>query len=451
MEAWPQCPGLEQVVILGQETAPPPGIDDSRVTTWADVIASGQRAHERDSGAFAGRMHAIDLDQPGAMLYTSGTSGAPKGVPLSHRNVGANAADWMQCNAPVVAEAMVDILWLPMSHIFGFGEMCLGNTLAFETYMATPANALALMPEIEPSVFMSVPAYWEKLARAAMAETTAEARIDRLRQVTGGNLRFCLSGGAGLKREVKELFYDSGVLIIEGYGLTETSPTLTLNRPDDFRFDSVGKPLPSVELKLADDGEILARGPNVFSGYHKDPKSTAEAFDDDGWFHTGDIGRFTDDGFLQIVDRKKDILVTAGGKNIPPANIEMRFRDDPLIEHVVVYGDDKKYLVAGVWVDHNAVADAVADAVAGRLGDPAGQADRAGAALDDLIADRIAAVNDTLARHETIKRFRVMNRDRTGELTVESGLLTASLKIRRKKIYDAFRAEFEALYSQISS
>src|SRR6185436_7482030 len=158
-----------------------------------------------------------------------------------------------------------------------------------------------------------------------------------------------------LKREVKDFFYACGVLMIEGYGLTETSPTLTLNRPDSFRFDSVGKALPSVELRLAEDGEILARGPNVFSGYHKDPSATREAFTDDGWFKTGDVGRFTDDGFLQIVDRKKDILVTAGGKNVPPANIELRFKDDPFIAHVVVYGDAKRYLVAGVWLNEPAV------------------------------------------------------------------------------------------------
>ena len=138
---------------------------------------------------------------------------------------------------------------------------------------------------------------------------------------------------------MKELFHRAGVLIIEGYGLTETSPTLTLNRPDAFRFDSVGRPYPSVQLKLAEDGEILAKGESVFLGYHKDPAATKEAFTEDGWFKTGDVGRFTEDGFLQIVDRKKDILVTAGGKNVPPANIEVRFRDDPFIAHVVVYGD----------------------------------------------------------------------------------------------------------------
>jgi long-chain acyl-CoA synthetase len=212
--------------------------------------------------------------------------------------------------------------------------------------------------------------------------------------------------------------------VIEGYGLTETAPTLTINRPRDFRFDSVGKPLPSVELRLDADGEILVRGENVFSGYDGDPEATRAAFTEDGWFRTGDIGRFTEDGYLQIIDRKKDILVTAGGKNIPPANVEIRFTGDPAIAHVVVYGDGKNYLVAGVWLNPGAAATP----------------EEAHA----LVAERVRAVNETLARHETIKKFFVLDTP----LTVEAGFLTNSLKIRRRAVYDAFRGRFEALYRE---
>ncbi|HTM21303.1 MAG TPA: AMP-dependent synthetase/ligase, partial [Kofleriaceae bacterium] len=359
----------------------------------------------------AARVAAIDLDQPSIMLYTSGTSGPPKGVPLTHNMVGINARDWLECCAPALPDGGVDLFWLPLSHIFGFGELCLGNRLGFESWMCTPAEVLELLPQVRPNIFFSVPAYWEKLARA-----------EDLRAASGGRLRFCLSGGAGLKREVKERFRAAGVLIIEGYGLTETSPTLTLNRPGDYRFDSVGKPLPSLELRLAEDGEILARGPNVFRGYHKDAAATAAAFTEDGWFKTGDVGRFTDDGFLQIVDRKKDILVTSGGKNVPPANIEARFQGDPVIEQVVVYGDARPYLVAGVWLTAAAPGD--------------------GAAAEAAVRARVDAVNAGLASFETIKKFRIMDRP----LTVEDGLLTTSLKIRRKAIYAAFGAELEALY-----
>ncbi|MGZ3422550.1 MAG: AMP-dependent synthetase/ligase [Polyangiales bacterium] len=390
------------------------------VVTWSRALSIGEAKGREEPNLFASTMDSVSLDQPGLMLYTSGTTGNPKGVPLSHRNISINGADWLRCNAPLVEEGMVDLLWLPMSHIFGFGEACLGNTLGWVSYLADPRNVLEKLPIVKPHVFMSVPSVWEKLAGGDIAK------------LTGGNLKFCLSGGAGLKREVKEKFHAIGLLIIEGYGLTETSPTLTLNRPDAFRFDTVGKVLPSVQLKLAEDGEILAKGPSVFSGYHKDPAATALAFTDDGWFKTGDVGRFTDDGFLQIIDRKKDILVTAGGKNVPPANIELKFADDPFVAHVVVYGDGKKFLTAGVWLQEEAVRAHLAEV----------SPDAHAAARRALVQSRIDKVNATLASYESIKTFHVFDRP----LTVEAGMLTPTLKVRRKKVYEAFHEQFEALY-----
>jgi long-chain acyl-CoA synthetase len=413
---------------------PPYASVERKLVRWSDAVRLGRAFCTENPGAFEQRMSAVSFDQPAVMLYTSGTSGNPKGVPLTHRNVGVNGHDWLRCNAPLLDEGAVDLLWLPMSHIFGFGEASLGNTLGFTTYLTDPASALAKLPEVRPSVFMSVPSLWEKIATQVALEVDRDKRKRRFDEVTGGRLRFCLSGGAGLKREVKELFFEQGIVILEGYGLTETSPTLTLNRPDAFRFDSVGKVLPSVELKLAEDGEILARGPSVFSGYHKDPAATKEAFTDDGWFKTGDVGRFTDDGFLQIIDRKKDILVTAGGKNVPPANIELRFQDEPLLAHVVVYGDGKKFLTAGVWLND--------EAVAAQLGDEARTPEARAAAVRALVERRIERVNASLASYETIKRFAILVRP----LTVANGLLTATLKVRRKKVYEAFRDELEALY-----
>ena len=384
-----------------------------------DALRFGAARDMADPTVFERTMNAVSIDQPGLMLYTSGTTGNPKGVPLTHANVAANGKDWLLCNAPLLHERAIDLLWLPMSHIFGFGELCIGNTLGWTSYLCDPATVLTKMPEVAPSAFMSVPAYWEKLAMLAMAAPDPKKRLAEL---TGGRLAFCLSGGAGLKREVKELFLSCGVLIIEGYGLTETSPTLTLNRPDAYRFDTVGKPLPSVELRLAEDGEILARGPNVFAGYHADPDATREAFTSDGWFKTGDVGRFTPDGFLQIIDRKKDILVTAGGKNVPPVNIEMRFAGDPLVSNVVVYGDGRRYLVAGVWV-----TEPMSEATVGR------------------VKESVDRVNANLASYETIKRVFVEDRP----LTVDGGMLTASLKVRRKKIYEAFKDRFESLYEPL--
>jgi len=450
LEAWKDLDAVSRIILLDDAIDParvvvelrakgkkPPSFVEveQRVTTWGRIMQIGAARHEEDPNAFETTLHGVSLDQPGLMVYTSGTSGNPKGVPLTHRNVGTNGLDWIKCNAPLLDDYPVDLMWLPMSHIFGFGEACLGNTLGFTTYFADPGSVLTRLPEVRPSLFFSVPAYWEKLAIAAMQEDSPERRKAKLDSLTGGRFRFCLSGGAGLKREVKEFFYSCGVLIIEGYGLTESSPTLTLNRMDAFRFDSVGKPLPSVELKLAEDGEILARGANVFSGYHKDPAATKEAFTEDGWLKTGDVGRFTDDGFLQIIDRKKDILVTSGGKNVPPANIELRFADDPLITHVVVYGDGHGYLVAGIWLNTAAV-----DA---HLAQEGVNSDARPDAMKQLIQKRIDRANTGLASYETIKKFRVMERP----LTVEGGLLTSTLKVRRKAVYQAFRDQFEELYT----
>jgi long-chain acyl-CoA synthetase len=448
-EAWPEYASTSKIVVLNDQidparvllelkvrsgTLPEPADVERRVISFSRALELGA-ARDRERPEFFERvMHGVSLDQPALMLYTSGTSGPPKGVPLTHRNVAVNGLDWLECNGPIVDEGMIDLLWLPMSHIFGLGEACLGNTLGWTTYLTDPTNVMHELPEVRPEVFMSVPSVWEKLATAALAEPTPAARRAALDASTGGRLRFCLSGGAGLKREVKELFHECGVLIIEGYGLTECSPTLTLNRPDAFRFDTVGKPLPSIELKLAEDGEILARGPSVFGGYHKDPESTRAAFTEDGWFKTGDVGRMTDDGFLQIIDRKKDILVTAGGKNVPPANIELRFRDDPFLTHVVVYGDAKRFLVAGVWLNQPAVDDYLAkhNIVNG---------DRA-AAVRALVAERIDRQNRELASYETIKKFVIIDTP----LTIGDGL-TPTLKVQRKKVYERFRDRFEELYA----
>jgi long-chain acyl-CoA synthetase len=393
---------------------------ERRIVSWSRTRSIGAARDKEQPRAFDRSLAAVSIDQFGLMIYTSGTTGNPKGVPLTHKNLSINTRDWLSALAPLLREEAVDLLWLPMSHIFGYGEACIGNLLGFTSYLAAPQSAIELMRVVRPSVFMSVPSYWEKLAARAQVASDPIEQQRLLHQATGGALELCLSGGAGLKREVKELFHRAGLLIVEGYGLTETAPTLTLNRPEAFRFDTVGKPLSSVELRLAEDGEILARGPNVFSGYHKDSAATEQAFTEDGWFKTGDVGRFTQEGFLQIVDRKKEILVTAGGKNVPPQNIELRFRDDPLISQLVVYGDGKNYLVAGVWLH-----------------------DGADESVHARVQERIDRVNAELASYETIKRFAIM----TTPLTVESGFLTPTLKLKRKRVYEAFRDRFEALYA----
>ncbi len=450
-EAWSDYEHVARIVTLGPTAmdagpiieklrnegkfAPPIAEVERKLVTWARVQAMGQARDQEAPQEFERLLASVSLDQVGQMLYTSGTSGNPKGVPLTHRNVGVNGQDWLKCNGPLLQDSGdVDLLWLPMSHIFGFGEACLGNSFGWITYMSDPAKVMPHLTEVKPTVFMSVPAVWEKLAMAAMPETDPAKRKAALLKATGGNLRFCLSGGAGLKREVKELFFSNNLLITEGYGLTESSPTLTLNRPDAFRFDSVGKPLPSVQVKLAEDGEILAKGANVFAGYHKDPAATKEAFTEDGWLKTGDVGKWTEDGFLQIVDRKKDILVTAGGKNVAPANIEIRFKDDPFIAHVVVFGDAQRYLVAGVWLN-----DAAVNAHLDQSGVAPGARPEARRAL---VQKRVEQVNSELASYETIKKFAILDEP----LTIDAGFLTSTLKVRRKQVTQKFGKTIDALY-----
>jgi long-chain acyl-CoA synthetase len=430
--------GVRRVVLLGEgldldraeAKARAAGVEvprDARERTveLSEALARGRARRDADPGAYGRLLDRLRREDPCLMLYTSGTTGNPKGVPLTWDNVNSSSEDWIEVLGGIIPETPIDLFWLPMSHIYGWGEACLGFELEFTSYLTTPQEVLGLFEEVRPTVFMSVPAYWEKLAAGALAEPTEAAQVARLEKDTGGRLAFGLSGGAGLDRSVKEVFEKAGLVIIEGYGLTEASPTLTMNRPDAYRFDSVGRPFPRVELRLAEDGEILAKGPNVFSGYHRDPEATRAAFTEDGWLKTGDLGRLTEDGFLQIVGRKKEILVTAGGKNVPPANIELQLAGDDLIDHLVVYGDGKKYLVAGVWLN--------AEASAGRAREE----------LEAEVARRIEAVNARLAKHETIKKHRIMS----PALTVESGLVTPTLKVKRKKVYDAFRDSFEAMYA----
>ncbi|MBF0555291.1 MAG: long-chain fatty acid--CoA ligase [Nitrospirae bacterium] len=411
-----------------------------KIVFMDDVYADGEGLLRDDPDGFKRLASLITKDDVSTILYTSGTTGPPKGVVLTYENLYINAGDWIGVLSPLIPDTMVDLLWLPMSHIFGWGELGLGNTLGFTTYFTTPAAVLSDMPTVRPTIFISVPAYWEKLYLTAKASSEDKNKqIAKLRELTGGRLRFCLSGGAGLKREIKEFFYDAELLLIEGYGLTECSPTLTMNRKDDFDFDTVGKPFPRVELRLAPDGEILAKGLNIFKEYYKDPAATKEAFDADGWFKTGDLGEFTQRGFLKIRGRKKELIVTSGGKNISPQLIELRFKDDPYIEHIVVYGDERKYLTALVTLKQDATT-----AYAKQRGITfTGFTELVtNEAITTLVRSSVDTINNDLASFETIKKFYIYD----GHLTPDSGFLTPSLKLRRRNIYEAFKDRLDALY-----
>ncbi len=397
--------------------------------SFDELLALGREYRGKHPGHLNELIGAVDMDDVAYMIYTSGTTGRPKGVPLSYRNLAMSTGDWVSINGPSIHPHSDDIHWLPNSHIYGWGAIGLGNLFGFRSFLGSPLNVLELLPQVRPHLFMSVPAYYEKLYLLAQQNSNNHIeQLESLRTMMGGRIQFCLSGGAGLKRAVKEFFLEAGMLIIEGYGLSECSPTLTMNWPQDFNFDSVGKPYPSVELRLATDGEIEACGPVVFKGYYNDPQATRAAFTADGWFKTGDVGRWLEGGFLQIVDRKKDIMVTSGGKNVAPQAIEGRFADNPHIKHLVVYGDGKKYLVALVTLRPAVGADSPPS-----MTDPA---------MRELVQEQIDLVNRELAPFETIKKFHLTQE----RLTPLNGLLTPALKLRRRAVHERYRAELEALY-----
>jgi len=265
--------------------------------------------------------------------------------------------------------------------------------------------------------------------------------FSKVNEKLGGRLRFFFSGGAPLASEIAEFFNAMGVTILEGFGLTETSPVLTVNRPDAMKFGSVGQPLPGIEVRIADDGEILARGPNIMMGYWNRPEETAEALEG-GWFHTGDVGRI-DDGFLFITDRKKDLIVTAGGKNIAPQNIENALKLDRFIEQAAVLGDRQKYVAALIVPAFEELEPWAAD-----LGIDSG--DRAALVADERVNKMMKQrVDDALAdfdRHERVTKFVLLPE----EMTEESGLLTPTLKVKRKEVASRFARQIEGMYSEQS-
>jgi long-chain acyl-CoA synthetase len=271
-----------------------------RLFTLADAEGLGEASLARDACRIVERTAAIRLDDPGYLVYTPASSPATvRGVLLSHRNVGASGAAWVEANGPLCHDGDRDLLCLPLSSLFGLGELCLGNQLGFLSYLSEPGSVAAHLAEVRPHILMCRSATWTQLAALARGAGEDEAgQAAELRRVTGGRLYFCLAGGGELPREVKELFLRAGILLCEGYGRSECGPTLTMNRYNDFDFDSVGKPITGVELRLSEEGEILARGANVFAGYYRDPEATRAVLDPEGWFHTGDRGRWSERGFL---------------------------------------------------------------------------------------------------------------------------------------------------------
>jgi long-chain acyl-CoA synthetase len=476
---WPQLSALRTVVLF--DGRPSSDVDLGRVVPLADFEAAGARRLAIEPDAVEARARTVTPDHTASLIYTSGTTGSPKGVVLTHGNFVSNVLQSLEVLDLGPRDVMLS--HLPLSHVLErmgglFTPLRCGATIAYaESFERMPQNLL----EVRPTVIISVPRFFERvlgrtqqklaglgsMGRALFAWAADVGRrwswtrtagsvpmrlqasraiadfliYRRLRAGFGGRIRFFISGGAPLNPETAHLFHAAGLPVLEGYGLTETAPVLAVNTLEHWRIGSVGRPLPGLEVRIADDGEILARGPNVMKGYYRRPEETAAAIDPEGWLHTGDIGSLDPDGYLAITDRKKDIIVLGGGKNVAPQPIEMLLRTIPVVSEVVVIGDGRPYLVALVVPDFPALE---------------ARARAAGidfANRDELVADRrvralvrheIEARTKPLAAWERIRRFALLGR----ELTLAGAEVTPTLKVRRQKVAEGWADVIDRLYER---
>jgi long-chain acyl-CoA synthetase len=460
-----QLPALEHIVIFE------PSDDSASDSISLDELR--ERGRNVEETELDERIASVSGDDYAVFIYTSGTTGPPKGVMLTHDNY-RQVTNMSQQLGVFNSDDLV-YLFLPLAHAFAllvmFGSVDIGTPIAY--WEKDPQKIIPNLMEVKPTYFPSVPRIFEKIYTLATSaapdpdllqkaialgvqvremqrrgeEVPAELQqhFDRaeqelyvnVRNLFGGRIRQCVTGAAPIAKEILEFFYACGVPVLEGYGMTETSTVATCNVVEDFRFGSVGKALPGCEIKIADDGEILLRGPNMMHGYFKNEEATRATLESDGWLHTGDLGFVDEDGFLYINGRKKDIIITAGGKNITPANLENGLKQNRWISQAVVIGDRRPYLVALVTLDpeeapkfaeeHNLLPEDVATSEEMRA--------EVQKAVDD--------VNSHYGRVEQIKKFTILPED----LSQEQGTLTPTLKVKRNVVSDRFGEEIEKLYA----
>lgn len=433
-----------------------------------------------DEARLEERLGRLRADSLATIIYTSGTTGRPKGCMLSHGNLRANVLQVLQHAGDMVRPEDRTLLFLPMAHglakILFLVAFELGVEVAFSPSLSRLTEEL---PLVRPTWLLAVPHVFEKIFHTAQHQAaqaghdkvfnraveaairTSRERMDggrslrtrvehavfnrlvyrRLREVFGGRLRFAVSGGGPLGDRLTHFFNGVGVKVVEGYGLTETSPVLTLNTERAWRIGSVGRPLPSTTLRIADDGEVVARGPQVFQGYWHNEQATRATFTEDGWLRTGDIGALDEAGFLRITGRKKELLVTSGGKNVAPAPLEERIRAHPMVSQAVVVGDNRPFVAAMVTLDADALGDWAR--AHGKGGQPREQLVE-DAELREEIGHAIDDANRSVSRAESIRKFAILPRD----FTLEAQELTPSLKVRREVVNQHFAPVLTELYGQ---
>jgi long-chain acyl-CoA synthetase len=448
-----RLPALRTIVLIDPRNVR--ALDDSMVMTW-DALED----HEplEDFG------HGIDPDDTAVIVYTSGTTGPPKGAMLTHANLTWAADSFRRAFGTGPDDEVLS--YLPLCHVAErLGSVINGLGTGYVVNFGEGGESFAQdLRDVQPTLFAAVPRVWEKMLATVEIKMADASRLKRwsyrtalrlapgrvadvlalraLRDKLGlGRAERAICGAAPIAPQVLEYFWTLGVPVYEIYGQTENTAVCTLMPFDDVRIGTVGKPLEGVELRIAEDGEILTRSPAVFAGYFKDPEVTAATIDPDGWLHTGDVGRIDEDGYLTITDRKKDVIITAGGKNISPSEIENRLKVSPYVREAMVVGDRRKYLVALIGIE----ADTVSDWAARRglafttYGDLSRKPE-----VRELIGEWVEQVNQDLAQAETIKRFALLEK----ELDHEDGELTATLKVKRRALERQFEEQIAALYDR---
>ena len=477
-----ELPELTRVVAVdatGVET-------DDFVISLAELESRGAARLEKDPELIKERVSAITKDQLATLIYTSGTTGRPKGVRLPHDS-------WSYMAKAIAATGLVtgddvQYLWLPLAHVFGkvltSGQIEVGHVTAVDGRVD---KIIENLPVVQPTYMAAVPRIFEKVYNgvAAKARAGGEAKYKifqwaagvareyakvtqdnfrrtgtasapfglrtkhgiadklvyaKIREAFGGRLRACVSGSAALAPDIGYFFSGAGIHILEGYGLTESSAASFVNPGEAYRTGTVGKPLPGTEVRIADDGEILLRGPGIMQGYHNLPEKTAEVLEADGWFHTGDIGELSDDGYLRITDRKKDLIKTSGGKYIAPAEVEGRFKAIcPYVSNILVHGADRNYCTALIALDEAALTAWAAEN--GLEGKSYAEIVATPAAVE-MVDGYVQQLNEGLQRWQTIKKFRLLPRD----LDVEHGEITPSLKLKRPVVERAYKHLIDEMY-----
>ncbi len=441
-----------------------------------ELIEAGR---DRSDSEWEQRWQSVTPDDICTFIYTSGTTGPPKGCVISHGNYRSMVS--MALEESVLDRDSTTYLFLPLAHSFAlliqFLSFDLGGNIAY--WEGDPLKIVPNLVEVKPDYFPSVPRIFEKIYTAATSEVEKSGGLKKLvfnwairvgkkvrereragkpigwllrkqyeiadkqvlskiRALFGGRIKNCVTGAAPINPEILRFFDAAGVLVLEGWGMTETSTAATVARPDAFKIGKVGKAFKGCEIRIADDGEILVRGPNVFQGYYKNEEATRETLED-GWLHTGDIGELDEDGYLSITGRKKDIIITAGGKNITPANLEAEIKQSPYVSQCVVIGDRRPYLVALITLDMEECAKLAEEK--GWPADPSQLAQQEG--MRQLIQEHLDKVNEKFARVEQVKKFEILPHD----LSQETGELTPTLKVKRNVVAEKHEKEVDALYA----